>query len=84
LILDDVIEDMNFPNMYWASLPKKPGGKSKRILYQSFPIGHFFSVFGKLWQKLKQPGSPIVHPCAIFAAIGHLPKRLSLNKKWRI
>jgi len=30
---------------------KKPGGKSKRILYQSFGKGHFFSVFGKLWQK---------------------------------
>jgi hypothetical protein len=33
---------------------KKPGGKSKRILYQSFGKGHFFSVFGKLWQKIQK------------------------------
>jgi hypothetical protein len=30
---------------------KKPGGKSKRILYQSLAKGHFFRFFGKAWQK---------------------------------
>jgi hypothetical protein len=34
-----------------SPLPKSRGGKSKRILYQSFPKGHFFSVFGQVWQK---------------------------------
>jgi hypothetical protein len=37
---------------------KKPGGKSKRILYQSFAKGHFFSVFAKLWQK-REKGRPL-------------------------
>jgi hypothetical protein len=48
---------------------KKPGGKSKRILYQSFPKGHFFSVYDKVWQKLKQRSSMIVQPYAILAAL---------------
>jgi hypothetical protein len=69
LILDDVIEDMEFPNWNLGSLPKKAGGKSKRILYQSFPKGHFFSVYDKVWQKPKQKSSMIVHPYAILAAL---------------
>jgi hypothetical protein len=47
LILDDV--EYVAPDLVWPA--KKPGGKSKRILYQSFAKGHFFSVFAKLWQK---------------------------------
>jgi hypothetical protein len=45
------MRDMNFPKQELGLPAKKPGGKSKRILYQSFPKGHFFSVFGKVWQK---------------------------------
>jgi len=47
LILDDV--ECEVPVLVLPA--KKPGGKSKRILYQSFAKGHFFRVFDKLWQK---------------------------------
>jgi hypothetical protein len=47
LILDDV--EYEVPVLVIPA--KKPGGKSKRILYQSFAKGHFFRVFGQLWQK---------------------------------
>jgi hypothetical protein len=56
LILDVVLKDLIFPTQNLGALPKKPGGKSKRILYQSFPKGHFFSLFDKVWQKTQTNG----------------------------
>jgi hypothetical protein len=48
---------MNFPGVQKPGIPaKKPGGKSKRILYQSFRKGHFFSLFDKVWQKKEKAG----------------------------
>jgi hypothetical protein len=82
LILDDVIEDMNFPTWKSASLPKKPGGKSKRILYQSLVTGHFFSVFDKVWQKTQTNGYKDCSPmCHFSSGLPITPNMLSLNKK---
>jgi hypothetical protein len=73
---------MNFPTWKSASLPKKPGGKSKRILYQSFITGHFFSVFDKVWQKTGLNRGWIVFQCANLAAPNCFStSKLSLNKK---
>jgi hypothetical protein len=60
---------MNFPTQVWASLPKKPGGKSKRILYQSFLKVIFSAFLTKYGRKPKQLATLIVHLCAIFAAV---------------
>jgi len=84
LILDDVIEDMNFPNKYWVSLPKSRAAKVNEFYTNPFPQVIFSAFLVNYGRKPKQTGKPIVHLCAIFAATGQFPKMLSLNRKGRI
>jgi hypothetical protein len=60
---------MNFPNVFGLPCQKSRAAKVNEFYTNPFPQVIFSAYLTNYGRKCKQAGGPIVHPCAIFAAM---------------